>query len=105
MTAPPVPTHNKFKTLLSAFFCSALVLLLLFFLEESPYDLDFQDHPFNVISYLIHLTVLWICQSITFFFILQFYHGRHKVLYTCMIGIPLGLLSIYVFMAIRETTL
>jgi hypothetical protein len=105
MTDSLAPPDNKLKNLLKAFLVSAIILLVLFFLEESPYDLDFHDHPFSILSYFIHLAVLWICQYLTFVFILQYYHGRHKVFYTCLIGIPLGLLSIYVFMAIRETTL
>ncbi len=91
MNATFISTSAKQDKVWVHVLCSVLVTMLLFFIDEGAYNFDWMNSPGNWIAFLIYFIGLLFGQAIASVLLLANYKGKHKTLYACLLGIPVGL--------------
>jgi len=77
--------------------CAIGVTLFLFYIDEGYYNFEWMQEASNWVAFLIYATGLLFGQAIASVIILKNYKGKHKTLYSCLLGIPLGLTLLLTF--------
>jgi hypothetical protein len=81
------------------YFLSAIgITLILFFIDEGYYNFNWMMNIGNWIAFLIYVTGLLVGQFLSNYFILRKYKGEKKTLLTTIIGIPIGILMIFILL-------
>ncbi len=70
--------------------CAAAFTTFLFFIDEGYYSFKWMREAGNWLLFAIYTFGILSGQIVTQFLILRQYTGKYKMLFSCLIGVPLG---------------
>jgi hypothetical protein len=96
MTSADLTTSKRLNQFGLYLVISLLLPLLLFYIDEGNYNLNWTNDPFNRLFFIGLVLGLFLALTFVHLFILKKFPDKYKTLLTSLIAIPIGLATPYI---------